>query len=258
MNKSTTDTTRTDAYQYANYILNHYDPSSHKDKLCLTKSLIEHGYGAAKPKLTRESYDENWNMKQADTPRTDSWECFSDPSYYDMARLRRTDGPKDFNTGYHLNNLREAVEVRDILNELERRAEKAEAEVERLRQHERELNEAKAEVERLKENLEIAEENLVSLRMSLAQEEKRAIHFQHYCKKAQDMYNYHLVATSEADERAEKAEANVERLKKMVIEAAELGDKRSENFKARAEKAEASLIKINEELCQAGLREYGN
>ncbi len=67
-----------------------------------------------------------------DTPRTDVWECFSDPSYYDMARLRRTDGPKDFNTGYHLNNLREAVEVKDILNELERRAEKAEAEVERL------------------------------------------------------------------------------------------------------------------------------
>ena len=68
---TTTDTPRTDAYQYANYILNHYDPSSHKDKLCLAKSLIEHGYGAAKPKLTRESYDENWNMKQADTPRTD-------------------------------------------------------------------------------------------------------------------------------------------------------------------------------------------
>ena len=66
-------------------------------------------------------------------PRTDAWECFSDPSYYDMARLRRTDGPKDFNTGYHLNNLREAVEVRDILNELERRAEKAEAKVERMR-----------------------------------------------------------------------------------------------------------------------------
>ena len=54
------------------------------------------------------------------------------------------------------------------------------------------------------------------------------------------------------------AQAEVERLKEMVIEAAELGDKRSENFKARAEKAEASLIKINEELCQAGLREYGN
>ena len=69
---TTTDTPRTDAYQYANYILNHYDPSSHKDKLCLAKSLIEHGYGAAKPKLTRESYDENWNMKQADTPRTDA------------------------------------------------------------------------------------------------------------------------------------------------------------------------------------------
>ena len=100
------------------------------------------------------------NKSTTDTPRTDSWECFSDPSYYDMARLRRTDGPKDFNTGYHLNNLREAVEVRDILNELERRSEKAKAEVERL--------------------------------------------------------------------------------------------------KARAEKAEASLIKINEELCQAGLREYGN
>ena len=71
-------------------------------------------------------------MNTTDTPRTDTWECFSDPSYYDMARLRRTDGPKDFNTGYHLNNLREAIEVKDILNELERRAEKAEAEVERL------------------------------------------------------------------------------------------------------------------------------
>ena len=73
------------------------------------------------------------NKSTTDTPRTDSWECFSDPSYYDMARLRRTDGPKDFNTGYHLNNLREAVEVRDILNELERRAEKAEAEVASLK-----------------------------------------------------------------------------------------------------------------------------
>ena len=26
---------------------------------------------AAKPKLTRESYDENWNMKQTDTPATE-------------------------------------------------------------------------------------------------------------------------------------------------------------------------------------------
>lgn len=58
--------------------------------------------------------------------------------------------------------------------------------------------------------------------------------------------------------KLKELEAEVERLKKMVIEAAELGDKRSENFKARAEKAEASLIKINEELCHAGLREYGN
>jgi hypothetical protein len=52
--------------------------------------------------------------------------------------------------------------------------------------------------------------------------------------------------------------AEVESLKRMVMEAAELGDKRVDNFKSRAEKAEASLIKINEELCQAGLREYGN
>ena len=52
------------------------------------------------------------------------------------------------------------------------------------------------------------------------------------------------------------SQAEVERLKKMVMEAAELGDKRSDTFKSRAEKAEASLIKINEELCQAGLREY--
>ena len=62
----------------------------------------------------------------------------------------------------------------------------------------------------------------------------------------------------EMTERAKKAEAEVERLKGLVMEAAELGDKRSDNFKARAEKAEASLIKINEELCLAGLREYGN
>ena len=74
------------------------------------------------------------NKSTTYTPRTDSWECFSDPSYYDMARLRRTDGPKDFNTGYHLNNLREAIEVRDTLNDLERRAKRAEAEVERLKQ----------------------------------------------------------------------------------------------------------------------------
>ena len=62
----------------------------------------------------------------------------------------------------------------------------------------------------------------------------------------------------EAAEALQKAEAEVERLKRMVVEAAELGDKRSDTFKSRAEKAEASLIKINEELCQAGLREYGN
>ncbi len=47
------------------------------------------------------------------------WECFSDPCYYDMARLRRKDGPKDFNTGFHLNTLREAQELRDILNSYE-------------------------------------------------------------------------------------------------------------------------------------------
>ncbi len=47
------------------------------------------------------------------------WECFSDPSYYDMARLRRKDGPKDFNTGFHLNTLREAQELRNILNSYE-------------------------------------------------------------------------------------------------------------------------------------------
>ena len=62
----------------------------------------------------------------------------------------------------------------------------------------------------------------------------------------------------EVGNRAKKAEAEVERLKKMVMEAAELGDKRSNAFKSRAEKAEASLIKLNEELCHAGVREYGN
>ena len=40
------DTLRTDAYQYADYILNHYDRNSHMDKLCLTKSLVENGYGS--------------------------------------------------------------------------------------------------------------------------------------------------------------------------------------------------------------------
>jgi hypothetical protein len=49
------------------------------------------------------------------------WECFSDPCYYDMARLRRKDGPKDFNTGFHLNTLREAQELRNILNSYEAR-----------------------------------------------------------------------------------------------------------------------------------------
>jgi membrane protein involved in colicin uptake len=41
------------------------------------------------------------------------------------------------------------------------------------------------------------------------------------------------------------SKAEVERLKKMVIEAAELGDKRSEHFKARAEKAEALVKQIH-------------
>ena len=79
--------------------------------------------------------------------------------------------------------------------------------------------------------------------------------FQHY---RENQNTFTIALCEESEQRAEKAGAEVERLKKMVIEAAELGDKRSENFKARAEKAEASLIKINEELCQAGLREYGN
>ena len=42
-----TDTPRTDAYQYADYILNHYDRNSHMDKLCLARSLVERGYGRA-------------------------------------------------------------------------------------------------------------------------------------------------------------------------------------------------------------------
>lgn len=40
------NTPKTDAYQYADYILNHYDRNSHKDKLCLAKSLVENGYGS--------------------------------------------------------------------------------------------------------------------------------------------------------------------------------------------------------------------
>jgi chromosome segregation ATPase len=43
----TTETPRTDAYQYADYILNHYDRNSHMDKLCLARSLVERGYGRA-------------------------------------------------------------------------------------------------------------------------------------------------------------------------------------------------------------------
>jgi hypothetical protein len=43
----TTDTPRTDSYQYADYILNHYDRNSHMDKLCLARSLVERGYGRA-------------------------------------------------------------------------------------------------------------------------------------------------------------------------------------------------------------------
>ena len=53
LNKMTTDTPRTDAYQYADYILNHYDRGSHDDKLCLAKSLIEHGWEHA-DKLQKE------------------------------------------------------------------------------------------------------------------------------------------------------------------------------------------------------------
>jgi hypothetical protein len=92
---------------------------------------------------------------------------------------------------------------------------------------ETDLEASKAEVERLNDYLEIA-------RMSLAQEEKRAIHFQHYCKKAQDMYNYRLVATSEADERAEKAEAKVERLNGLLSDLLILTEKiywNSNNYK---------------------------
>ena len=146
-NKMTTDTPRTDAdiMREAKILKltkqNYHGLAKSKTAwyatMAKTRDIYEEGEApqtdASKPKLTRESYDENWNMT-TDTPRTDAWECFSDPSYYDMARLRHTDGPKDFNTGYHLNNLREAVEVRDILNELERRAEKAESEVERLKE----------------------------------------------------------------------------------------------------------------------------
>jgi hypothetical protein len=44
----------TTAYQYADYILNHYDRGSHEDKLCLAKSLIEHGYGRSTSKAEVE------------------------------------------------------------------------------------------------------------------------------------------------------------------------------------------------------------
>ena len=54
----TTDTPRTDAYQYADYILNHYDRGSHEDKLCLAKSLIDHGYGRSASKAEVERLEE--------------------------------------------------------------------------------------------------------------------------------------------------------------------------------------------------------
>jgi hypothetical protein len=53
-----TQTPRTDAYQYADYILNHYDRGSHEDKSCLAKSLIEHGYGRSTSKAEVERLEE--------------------------------------------------------------------------------------------------------------------------------------------------------------------------------------------------------
>jgi hypothetical protein len=90
-------------------------------------------------------------------------------------------------------------------------------------------------------------------------EENAGIHFRKFsCGFLEDAGIFHRPDLCKEREARQKAEAEVERLTKMVIEAAELGDKRSENFKAAAEKAEASLIKINEELCHAGLRDQPN
>lgn len=68
---TTTDTPRTDSYQYANYILNHYDHRSHKDKLSLAKSLIENGYGSkaeverlrSQLKRSIEITEETWELE---------------------------------------------------------------------------------------------------------------------------------------------------------------------------------------------------
>ncbi len=52
-------------------------------------------------------------------------------------------------------------------------------------------------------------------------------------------------------ERAEKAEAEVERLKEMVMETARKGDELLELFRLRAEKAEAEAIQSKAQLNQA-------
>ena len=46
-------------------------------------------YEAVKPKLTRESYDENWNMKQTDTPRTDAAAFGSMTDSWELEQLSR-------------------------------------------------------------------------------------------------------------------------------------------------------------------------
>lgn len=46
------------------------------------------------------------------------WECFRDPSYYDMWLVRRVDD-RAFGAGFHLINGDEAAALRDLLNQKE-------------------------------------------------------------------------------------------------------------------------------------------
>ena len=59
---------------------------------------------AAKPKLTRESYDENWNMKQTDTPRTDAAAFGSMTDSWELEQLSRK-LERELNESNRLKNL---------------------------------------------------------------------------------------------------------------------------------------------------------
>ena len=147
-------------------------------------------------------------MTTTDTPRTDDrssdhmgfWSCATVPSIFarqlerelshslanqlkTQAEIEHIKGLLKDISAVHINTLRGNIATlswdsyEHIIgpHPIRKRAEKAEAEVERLRQHERELNEAKAEVERLKElvNESIIEKSNLSIALVNCQADLR-------------------------------------------------------------------------------------